>query len=223
MSQEIRDVRDPELPGRLLTTERDALLPLLRRTPEAAFARRTACPDWTVRQVLAHCSAALMRIVDLRLEKGVYSPESNAADVAERDDWPLDRVLDELERGFTEAGPVMAARGDGLFDLVALGEWVHAGDVREALGEPGAYAGESIDDALALLPFACRRRGTPLVHAVLPGRQEPLALGVPVDGRDPARLTTDAPTLIRIFADRPLVGTSYELTGAAEKELHIYD
>jgi uncharacterized protein (TIGR03083 family) len=218
----IKDIRDPELPGRVLLAERDTLMPLLRGVPEEAFALRTACPDWNVRQVLAHCSAALIRIVEGRLEPGVFSPESNAADVAERDDWPLARVLDEVERGFTEAGPVIAARSDGRLDTVALGEWVHAGDVREAFGEPGAYAGDSADAALALLAIASRRQKTPLLHAFLPGWNAPLVLGTEIDGRPPSHLTTDVPTLIRIYTDRPLVGTRYELTGAEKKELHIY-
>jgi uncharacterized protein (TIGR03083 family) len=214
------DLRDPELPGRLLTGERDALMPVLRRTDEAAFELRTACPDWSVRQVIAHCAAALARVIEGRLGPGVFSPESNAADVRERDDWPLSRLLDALEHGMTEAGPVIAAREDGVFDAVAFGEWVHAGDMRDALGEPGAYGGDQVDLALFFLGAASRRRSTPHVHAVLPSGT--LELGVGAEGRAPARLTTDAPTLIRLYTDRPLVGTRYELTGAEREELHIY-
>jgi hypothetical protein len=48
------DARDPELPGRLLTIERDALIPLLRDRPDEDFERPVAaCPGWTVRDVLA--------------------------------------------------------------------------------------------------------------------------------------------------------------------------
>lgn len=86
------DVRDPELPGRLLTTERDALIPLLRARPDADFALPTAaCPGWTVRDVLAHCSSALMRVVESRYEKGAFSPEANDRDIAERAEWSKDR------------------------------------------------------------------------------------------------------------------------------------
>ncbi|MDJ0464894.1 maleylpyruvate isomerase family mycothiol-dependent enzyme [Streptomyces sp. H27-C3] len=215
------DIRDPELPGRLLRTERDALLPLLRALPPECFELRTACPGWTVRQVLAHCGAALVRIVDGRLEEGVFLPEANAADVAQREHWPLSRILDELERGFTEAGPVIAA-GDGELDTVALGEWVHAGDVREACGRPGAYAGDGTAYALPLLARASRRRDTPLLHATLTGRPEPLILGNAADGRPAARFHGDAATLIRIHAGRPLVATRYRLSGATEQELLIY-
>ncbi len=138
---DVHDVRDPELPGRLLATERDDLVPLLRSREDADFALPVAaCPGWTVRDVLAHCSSALTRAVENRFEEGVFSPEANDRDIAERADWSNARVVDELERGMTEAGPVIGRAG-GALDGLALGEWVHAGDVRAALGEPGAYAG----------------------------------------------------------------------------------
>ncbi|MET9673536.1 maleylpyruvate isomerase family mycothiol-dependent enzyme [Streptomyces sp. NPDC006482] len=222
-TDDLGDARDPWLPDRLLTTERDLLMPLLRRTPPEAYELRTACPGWTARQVLAHCGAALVRIVEDRLEEGVFLPEANACDVAEREDWPLARILDELERGLTEAGPVIAEREDGRLDAVALGEWVHAGDVREAFGAPGAYCGESLDLALPLLSVTSRKRETPRLVGVLEGREDtPVALGNEIEGRDPARFIGDAATLIRIYAGRPLVRTRYELTGATEHELLIY-
>jgi len=37
--------RDPQRPERLLRAEHDTLLPILQRTPEAAFGNPTACPD----------------------------------------------------------------------------------------------------------------------------------------------------------------------------------
>ncbi|APE23093.1 MULTISPECIES: maleylpyruvate isomerase family mycothiol-dependent enzyme [Streptomyces] len=217
------DKRDPWLPDRLLRTERDLLMPLLRRTPEEAYELRTACPGWTARQVLAHCGAALVRIVEDRLEEGVFLPEANACDVAEREDWPLGRILDELERGLTEAGPVIAAREDDRLDAVALGEWVHAGDVREAFGEPDAYCGAALDLALPLLSVTSRKRETPALVGVLKeGTTTRVSLGNETAGRPPATYKGDAATLIRIYAGRPLVRTRYELTGATEQELLIY-
>ncbi|MFZ3495901.1 maleylpyruvate isomerase family mycothiol-dependent enzyme [Streptomyces sp. 5.8] len=215
------EIRDPWLPDRLLRTERDALMPLLRRTPPEAYELRTACPGWTARQVLAHCAAALVRIVEGRLEEGVFLPEANAADVAEREDWPLARILDELERGFTEAGPEIAA-GDGTLDAVALGEWVHAGDVRDAFGEPGAYSGDSLTLALPLLRITSRKRETPRLVAQLNGLDGHLVLGNENQGRPAARFHGDAATLIRLYSGRPLVATRYELTDATEQELLIY-
>ncbi|MFF6997470.1 maleylpyruvate isomerase family mycothiol-dependent enzyme [Streptomyces sp. NPDC008313] len=215
------DVRDPELPGRLLTLERDALIPLLRERPEQDFALRTACPGWTVRHVLAHCSAALTRVVENRFEQGAFSPEGNERDIAERGDWTPDRIIDELERGMTEAGPALAAT-DGARDGIALGEWVHAGDVRDALGAPGAYAGAGLPYALTLLAQVSRAKGHVPLHADLDDLDEPLRLGAAAGDRSPARYLGDAATFVRLYAGRPLTGTRYELAGATEKELVVF-
>ncbi|MFF4019459.1 maleylpyruvate isomerase family mycothiol-dependent enzyme [Streptomyces sp. NPDC001843] len=219
---DIHEVRDPELPGRLLTVERDALIPLLRGRSEADFALATAaCPGWTVRDVLAHCSAALMRVVESRFEKGVFSPESNDRDIAERAGWTNAQVVDELERGMTEAGPGIAKAG-GVLDMVALGEWVHAGDVREAFGEPGAYSGAGLPHALTLLARVTREKDHLPLHADLDDVDEPLRLGVEDGTRTPARFIGDAATLVRLYSGRPLVGASYELAGVEAGELNIF-
>ncbi|MFE1749510.1 maleylpyruvate isomerase family mycothiol-dependent enzyme [Streptomyces anandii] len=221
-SADVQEARDPELPGRLLTSERDVLIPLLRSRPEADFALATAaCPGWTVRDVLAHCSAALTRVVESRFEKGVFSPESNDRDIAERADWSNARVVDELERGMTEAGPVIAKAG-GVLDVLALGEWVHAGDVRETFGAPGAYAGEGLPYALTLLTRVTREKGHLPLHADLDDMDEPLRLGDISGERTPARYIGDGATLVRLYAGRPLPASGYELAGAREGELNIF-
>ncbi|POX39866.1 maleylpyruvate isomerase family mycothiol-dependent enzyme [Streptomyces sp. Ru72] len=216
------DVRDPELPGLLLTTERDALIPLLRSRPDADFALPTAaCPGWTVRHVLAHCSAALARVVENRFEKGVFSPESNDRDIAERADWTNAQVVDELERGMTEAGAAIAKAG-GALDMVALGEWVHAGDVRETFGEPGAYAGDGLPYALTLLARVSREKGHVPLHADLDDLDEPLLLGDANGEHPPARFIGEASTLVRLYSGRPLEGARYELAGVEERELNLF-
>ncbi|MGI5455796.1 maleylpyruvate isomerase family mycothiol-dependent enzyme [Streptomyces sp. CA-249302] len=216
------EVRDPELPGRILTTERDALVPLLRSRPDADFALPTvACPGWSVRDVLAHCSSVLTRVVESRFEKGVFSPESNDRDIAERADWTNAQVVDELERGMTEAGPVIAKAG-GRLDLVALGEWVHAGDVREVLGEPGAYGGPGLTDALTLLVRVTREKTHVPLHADLDDVDEPLRFGDPAAARPPARFIGEAATLVRLYSGRPVRGTDHELVGVEAGELNIF-
>ncbi|MEG3627434.1 maleylpyruvate isomerase family mycothiol-dependent enzyme [Streptomyces poriticola] len=219
---DVYDVRDPELPGRLLATERDELVPLLRARKDEDFALPvTACPGWTVRDVLAHCSSALIRVVENRFEKGVFSPESNDRDIAERADWTNAQVVDELERGMTEAGPVIGRAG-GVLDRIALGEWVHAGDVRVALGEPGAYAGRSQSQALALLATITHDLGLVPLHADLDDVDEPLRLGEAGGDRPPGRFIGDAATLVRLYAGRPVDGAAFELAGVAAAELNIF-
>lgn len=171
--------------------------------------------------MLAHCSAVLMRVVESRYEKDVFSPASNDRDIAERAEWQNQQVVDELERGMTEAGPVIAGAG-GVLDGIALGEWVHAGDVREALGEPGAYAGPGLPDALALLVRITRERDHVPLQADLDDLDEPLRLGGVPGERPPARYIGDAATLVRLYAGRSAAGVSYELAGAKEEELNIY-
>jgi uncharacterized protein (TIGR03083 family) len=209
--------RDPQRPARLLRAEHDALLPILRRTPEGAFGRPTACPAWSVRDVLAHCAAALTRAATGRLH--AFTPEQNEADVAERREWPLAALLSELAHGYLDAGPAIAA-AEGKLDVLALGEWVHGGDVRAALGEPGAYASEGSDDACALLSGWTRRREVPLVEARLPGGT--WWLGAAAPGRAPATLTTSQATMIQLFAGRPVDPAGYELIGAQVDELVVF-
>lgn len=171
--------------------------------------------------MLAHCSAAFARVLERRYEDGVFSPESNERDIAERAGWTDARVLDELEHGMTEAGPLIAGAG-GKLDRLALGEWVHAGDVRDALGEPGAYAGAGLPYALALLGQVTRRDGCPPLHADLDDADEPLRLGDPSGERPPARYIGDGPTLVRLYAGRPVDGAGYELAGVEAAELNIF-
>ena len=209
--------RDPQRPARLLRTEQDALLPILRQTPEEAFGFATACPGWSVRDVLAHCAAALTRVATGTLH--AFTPELNEIDVSQRRDWPLPRLLSELERGYLEAGPVMAGAG-GRLDPIALGEWIHGGDVRGALGEPLAYESDGFEDACALLADWTRRQKVPLVEVALPGAA--LRLGVPVPGRPPATLVAGRATLMRLFAGRPAEPAEYQLTGAVPEELVVF-
>ncbi|MFI2379341.1 maleylpyruvate isomerase family mycothiol-dependent enzyme [Streptomyces sp. NPDC018964] len=219
---DVRNVRDPELPGRLLAVERDALVPLLRGRDDADFALPVAaCPGWTVRDVLAHCSAAFTRVLERRFGEGAFSPESNERDIAERAGWTNARVVDELERGMTGAGPVIAG-ADGALDALALGEWVHAGDVRVALGEQGAYAGAGLPYALALLGQVTGRKGHLPLHADLDDADEPLRLGDATGDRPPARYIGDGPTLVRLYAGRPVDGAAYELAGVEAAELNIF-
>ncbi|MFF0890472.1 maleylpyruvate isomerase family mycothiol-dependent enzyme [Streptomyces sp. NPDC003456] len=219
---DVHDVRDPEQPGRLLATERDALIPLLRGRAAEDFARPVAaCPGWTVRDVLAHCSAALTRAAEGRLETGVFSPESNDRDIAARSGWSDAEVVDELERGMTAAGPVIARAG-GKLDGLALGEWVHAGDVREALGEPGAYGGPGLTDALELLARLTRERGHVPLHADLDDLDEPLRLGGSGGERPPGRFIGDGPALVRLYTGRPAGGAGFELAGVEAEELNLY-
>jgi uncharacterized protein (TIGR03083 family) len=208
--------RDPDRPARLLQAEHDAMLPILHRTPEANFGNPTACPGWSVRDVLAHCGSALNRVITGDLH--AFTPEQNEMDVAERRSWPLLDVLSELATGYLGAGEAIASAG-GRLDGIALGEWIHGG-VRDALGEPLAYASDGYDDACALLVDRTRRRGIPLVEVDFGDRR--LVLGTRMPDRSAATLLTDRSTLMRLVSGRPALSADYELTGATPQELVVF-
>jgi uncharacterized protein (TIGR03083 family) len=209
--------RPADLGARLLLTERDALLAVLRRTPADAFDRPTVCAGWSVRDVLAHCGSALVRLAEGRLH--AFTPELNELDVAERRGWPLEAVVAELERGYGGAAPALTAAG-GRLDGVALGEWVHGGDVREALEEPAAYESAGVEDALVLLVERSRRRAVPATRVRLPDRE--LLLGVAGDAGQRAELVTDVPTLVRLCSGRRPDPARYRLQGADPGRYHLF-
>ncbi|MDQ0909694.1 hypothetical protein QFZ22_005679 [Streptomyces canus] len=99
---------------------------------------------------------------------------------------------------------------------------MHAGDVRDVLGEPGAYAGAGLPDALALLARTTWERGHLPLHADVDDLDEPLRLGDVAGDRTPARYIGDAATLVRLYSGRPVEERGYELAGAEAEELNIF-
>jgi uncharacterized protein (TIGR03083 family) len=203
--------------SRLLRTERDALLPILRARAAADFELPTVLPLWSVRDVLAHCSAALNLTAAQAMHSG--SPAENQVDVEHRRDWTIDRLLDELAGGYDGAADVVEAIG-GRYEAVALGEWTHGGDVRMAWGIEDAYASAGVDDALALLNlYSMSPRSELPPTAVLLTDREPLRLGT----ADPvATLTTDTATFVRMWAGRDPDPARFTLTGAEAEEFVVF-
>ncbi|MDF9817148.1 maleylpyruvate isomerase family mycothiol-dependent enzyme [Streptomyces sp. SPB162] len=203
---------------RLLMTEQRDLIPVLRAAPDRWFAHPTACPGWNVRDLLAHCAAALTRITQDQVHD--FSPACNQRDVDDRQDWPIKKIIDELDDGYQAAGPVISSSA-GQLDVIGLGEWVHAGDVRAAWGLTPAYSAAGTDDALELLATCSARRDTPLLIAHLPDRDLELGTWLP-DQSYVADLVTDAETLLRLYTGRPVGDRPYVLSGATAQELVIY-
>ncbi|MEP6665044.1 MAG: maleylpyruvate isomerase family mycothiol-dependent enzyme [Nocardioidaceae bacterium] len=204
---------------RLLLAERDSLLPLLRATPEDAFNRATVCTEWSVLDVIAHCASALVRVANGTAHS--FSPADNQVDVDQRKAWPLDDVLNELEHGYELAAAAKSADG------VALGEWVHGGDIREALAEPDAYASAGIEDALTILVTRSVGYGVPPTDVQLADDMERgletanLRLG---DQQGPAvgRLDTDIAGLFRLVANRRPELSKHTLEGVEPEALRVF-
>ncbi|MFF9677800.1 hypothetical protein ACF1GS_40005, partial [Streptomyces eurythermus] len=84
------------------------------------------------------------------------------------------------------------------------------------------YAGAGLPFALALLAQVTSERGHLPLHADLDDADEPVRLGDVSGERPPARFIGDGPTLVRLYAGRPVDGVSYELAGADAAELNIF-
>lgn len=200
----------------LLLVEASALRPILEATALEAFDRPTICTGWSVRDVLAHCGAALSRTAAGTTHG--FTPEDNEADVAERRPWPLEAVLAELWRGYEEAA-VAIDRAGGELDGVGLGEWVHGGDVREALGYEDAYGSAGSDLAVLLLLERSRALGRTSLEVRIDGRAEHFGSDGPAAGT----LVTDTATFVRLTGGRAPDPQRYQLASTvASSELILF-
>lgn len=210
--------RDARLPARLLLAERAALLPVLRAQPASAFDLPTCLPGWSVRDVLAHCAAAFTLTTNRNWHG--FSPAENQRDVDDRRDWPIAELLTELDIGYVHTAEAAAAAG-GRLDGLALGEWIHGGDVRQALDLPDAYVSAGLADALVLLAERSRhqKREIPRTAVTLTDADDcELGSATPT-----ASLATDAATLMRLCAGRTTDPSRYQLTGADPTAYRLYD
>lgn len=75
----------------LLLIDAKTLPAALAAAEPAAFDRPTICDGWSVRDVLAHCAAALTDLV--RGDIGGFTSEENLRAVDKRGVWPVDDVV----------------------------------------------------------------------------------------------------------------------------------
>ncbi len=175
--------------------------------------RITACDPWTVRDVLAHCSGSMLRVIEDRTHQ--FTPEDNQVDVDERASWPFDQVRDELQ---ATAGPT-AARIDaagGALDGLGLGVWVHCGDIRDALDVADPYAAPGLELGLGLLVERSARKEFSLETLV---DRRALTFG---SGHQAGTLTTDAETFVRLTGGRSPNPGRYRLAGAEPGDLVLF-
>jgi len=206
---------DPQRGGRLLRAEAAAILPVLRALPPSAFDTPTLLPGWSVRDVLAHCSAAFKGVTTGQLHD--FSPASNEKDVAHRRGWSIEELLDELTAGYQSGAAVIDAVAPRL-DALALGEWIHGGDIRDALGLAAAYASDGVADALVLLADRSRAKSVPPTDVTLTGPDPRLLRLGPKAVDAVATLRTDPANLFRLCAGRQPDPTGFTLTGARSED-----
>jgi len=198
----------------LLLIESRSLPAIVSEQSPDALDRDTALPGWRVRDVIAHCGAALRRLVDGEVLD--FSAEANQADVDERKSWPISRVLTELFEAYPAAAGAIDAAG-GVFDGLGLGEWIHGGDIRDPLGVPDAYAGPGIEIALPLLVSRSMERETTPLRVEAGDLRFVVGVGEPV-----GELRTDLATFVRLCAGRAPDPDRFELTGASAQALLLF-
>lgn len=168
---------------------------------EEAQRRVPACPDWSVRDVVAHLTGIAVDATKGELE-GVGSPEWTQRQVDERKHLPFDEVLAEWDAagaqidGALEYFPKAAA---SLF----LGDTVtHEHDVRLPLARPGARGEPAIELAVdGYVRWLGRRlteRGLPSIALAAEGRDW-------VAGKTEPTLSVEAPSsfdLLRALTGR---------------------
>lgn len=209
-----------EIHARLLQAEREVLLPLLDRTIGSDFDRTTVCDEWSVRDIVAHCSAILMALASGESGR-TFTAEQNQRDVDERRRWSLDALLAELKQAHD------LAVGSPAVAPIVLGLWIHGSDIRDALGIPNAYAAPGLSDALTLLVERSIARGTPAVDVTLTDAADrgldsaQVCLGDP--GAEPVGwLRVDAPGLFRIVAGRRIELVERDVAGIGLDELRLF-
>ena len=212
----------------ILLVESEAIKPILASLEPEAFDYETVCAGWSVRDVLGHCGAALSMAVANSLHG--FSPAENEVDVVERRGWPVDRVIDELFGGYASAA-IEIDKAGGDLDGLGLGEWMHGGDVRSAVGAPNPYTSEGADLAFALLldrsAAKYHAQGT-TSRAVISDKP---ALDVTVDGMNRrfggggdavGSLTTDLETFVRLCGGRRPDPARFDLEGAPASDLVLF-
>lgn len=191
--------------AQLLLVEAAAIEPILQGAADAEFDLPTACAGWSVRDVMAHCAAALTRTAAGELHG--FTPEENQRDVDARRGQAIGQVLAELITGYDAAAAAIDQAG-GKLDGIALGEWMHGGDIREALGYEDAYASAGVELALDLLMERSQLMSKPAVTIRLPDRTLRFGSGEPV-----GTLATDVATFVRICGGRRLDEADCALDG----------
>jgi uncharacterized protein (TIGR03083 family) len=214
--------------AQLLLIEASAMRPILEALDLAQFDKPTVCTGWSVRDVLGHCGAALTRVIADDLHG--FSSADNEADVLERRPWPVREVLEELFLGY-EAAALEIDRAGGHLDGVGLGEWMHGGDVRDAIAAPHPYTSDGANLAFDLLLERSTGRSLPHGRTSRRAVASNPTLNILVDGRSRrfggdgdaiGTLTTDLETFVRLCGGRRPDPERYDLTGAGASDLALF-
>ncbi len=101
---------------------------------------------------------------------------------------------------------------------MGLGEWIHGGDVRDALGVGGAYTSPGAELAVELLIERSVVVNGPSLVCRIDGRERRFGPAGAAEGR----LDTDLETFVRLCGGRSPDPRRYELAGAGAGDLVLF-
>ncbi|HEV7887762.1 MAG TPA: maleylpyruvate isomerase family mycothiol-dependent enzyme [Acidimicrobiales bacterium] len=113
-------------------------------TPEEAARVVPACPEWTVKDVLAHVAGVCDDVLTGNIE-GVASDPWTAAQVEKRKAVPVEGVLAEWADKAAQVEPLVEFFPGRVGEQFVLDMTTHEHDLRHALGAPGARESDGVD------------------------------------------------------------------------------
>jgi hypothetical protein len=197
----------------ILLLEADAIRPILTSLEPETFDNETVLPGWSVRKSLHG-----------------FSPTENDVDIVERRGWPIERVLEELFTGY-EAAAGEIDRAGGSLDGLGLGEWLHGGDIRDAIDAPNSYTSEGAALAFDLMLDRSAANYRPQGKTSQEAIADKPTLDIVVDGTSRrfgaegvtvGSLITDLETFMRLTGGRRPDPNRFELKGAHPSDLVLF-
>jgi len=201
--------------AQILLVEAAELPPIFSGRNRRDFDRPTVLDGWSVRDVIAHCSATLGRIATGDIHG--FTPADNAADVAARRDLTIPELIEELVNGYEEGARAVDG-AEGAYDGVGLGEWIHGGDIRDGLGAREAYTSQGVDMAIELLAERSRLGFRGRLDVDVAGRRFVFGGGEETSGT----LVADAETFVRLCGGRRPDQDRFRIVGASPADVVLF-
>lgn len=185
-----------------------------------------ACPEWTVKDTVAHLSGVCADIVSGNIE-GVATEPWTAAQVEARRDWSVDQILDEWAAKGAEVEAMVAFFPGLVGSQFVLDMTTHEHDIRHALGTPGDRNSEGVEVGVRMvvevgMHVGVSKRGLPPLEVVAGDMRWVLGTGEP-----PAADTEEAlAAAIYEEAGRVLYGgdpVTADVTPAASLKIEPFD
>ena len=201
MADDVNDLDEANELGRAYRDLRVRVIELLRDVgPDVATTRSPACPEWTVKDLVAHLTGECQDILDGNLD-GVGTDPWTAAQVERLVNQDLAALLDDWEARGPGIDVIMPffpgdAAAQLLFDVSS-----HEQDIRGAIDRPG---GRDASSVLLGLGFLLRSLDAAIRAGSWPSLQIDAGAHQWVLGEPPVRtrLVTDPFTLLRSFGGR---------------------